>query len=68
MLMEDSKKKALLFTDEEGEMFKQILALALKEGRLDIAKNVVEISYAIDQAPEVEEREGGWIRKEVKNV
>lgn len=66
--MEIQKQKALLFTDEEGEMMKTILALALQQGRLDIAKNVVEISYAIDQAPEVEEREGGWIRKEVKNV
>ena len=66
--MEIQKQKALLFTAEEGEMFKQILALALAPGRLDIATNVVSISDAIDAAPEVEEREGGWIRKEVKNA
>jgi hypothetical protein len=65
--MESSKQSALLFTKEEGEMIKTLLALALQTGRLDIAKNVVSISDAIDQAPEVEEREGGWIRKEVKN-
>lgn len=66
--MENQKQKALLLTVEEGEMIKTILALALAPGRLDIATNVVSISTAIDEAPEVEEREGGWIRKEVKNV
>lgn len=64
----DTKQKALLFTKEEGEMIKTLLAMALQSGRLDVAKNVVSISDAIDESPEVEEREGGWIRKELKNV